>query len=41
LSRKVVHNWVEKFYRGGSKDVDDDRQGVGVAGTAVEGLLCC
>jgi transposase len=27
LSRKAVHNWVEKFTQGRSKIIDDDRPG--------------
>jgi transposase len=27
LSRKAVHNWVEKFYQGHSKVADDARPG--------------
>jgi hypothetical protein len=31
LSRKAVHNWVEKFSQGRSKVVNDGRLGAGVA----------
>jgi hypothetical protein len=27
LSRKEVHNWVERFFQGGWKVADDDRPG--------------
>jgi hypothetical protein len=27
LSRKAVHNWVDKFAQGRSKVVDEDRSG--------------
>jgi hypothetical protein len=37
LSRKAVHNWVEKFSQGRSKVADD----AGVAETTVKTLLCC
>jgi hypothetical protein len=37
LSRRAVHNWVEKFSQGRSKVVDDARSG---AETAVKRLLC-
>jgi truncated hemoglobin YjbI len=30
LSRKAVHNWVEKFSQGRSKFADDDRPGLPV-----------
>jgi transposase len=35
LSRKVVHNWVEKFSEGRSKVTDDARPGAEVAETTV------
>jgi hypothetical protein len=41
LSRKAVHNWVEKFSQGRSKVADDDRAGAEVAETTVKRLLCC
>jgi hypothetical protein len=42
LSRKTVHNWVEKFSPGRSKVADDARGGAEVAErTTVERLLCC
>jgi hypothetical protein len=41
LSRKAVHNWVEKFSEGRSKVSDDARPGAEVAETAVRRLLCC
>jgi hypothetical protein len=31
LSRKAVHNWVEKFFQGSSKFTDDVRPGAEVA----------
>jgi hypothetical protein len=40
LSRKVVHNWVEKFSQGRSKVADDDRPGAEVAEKTVKRLLC-
>jgi transposase len=39
LSRKTVHNWVEKFSKGRSKVPDDARQGAEVAETTVKRLL--
>jgi hypothetical protein len=39
LSRKAVHNWVEKFSQGRSKVANDARPGVEVAGTTVKSLL--
>jgi hypothetical protein len=41
LSRKVVHNWVEKFFQGRSKVADDARRGTEVAETTVKRLLRC
>jgi hypothetical protein len=41
LSRKAVHNWVEKFSQGRSKVADDARPGAGVAEATVKRLLCC
>jgi hypothetical protein len=35
LSRKAVHNWVEKFSQGRSKVADDVRPGAEVADTTV------
>jgi hypothetical protein len=36
LSRKAVHNWVEKFSQGRSKVADDARSDAGVTGTTVK-----
>jgi hypothetical protein len=41
LSRKMVHNWIEKFSQGRSNVEDDARQGAEVAGTTVKRVLCC
>jgi hypothetical protein len=41
LSRKSVHNWVEKFSIGRSKVADDARPGAEVAETTVKILLRC
>jgi hypothetical protein len=41
LSRRAVHNWVEKFSQGRSKLADDARPGAEVSETTVERLLCC
>jgi hypothetical protein len=41
LSRKAVHNWVEKFFQGRSKVTDDVRPGAEVTETTVKRLLCC
>jgi hypothetical protein len=41
LSRKAIHNWVEKFSQGRSKVADDARTGAEVAETTVKTLLCC
>jgi hypothetical protein len=42
LSRKVVHNWVEKFSQGRSKVTDDARPDAEVVETIVKKrLLCC
>jgi hypothetical protein len=41
LSRKAVHNWVEKFSQGRSKVADDARPGAEVAETTARRLLCC
>jgi hypothetical protein len=38
LSRKAVHNWVEKFSQGRSKAADDARPGAEVAETTVKML---
>jgi hypothetical protein len=39
LSRKAVHNWVEKFSQGCSKVADDARPGAGVVETTIKTLL--
>jgi hypothetical protein len=41
LSRKAVHNWVEKFSQGRSKVADDARLDAEVAETTIKRLLCC
>jgi hypothetical protein len=41
LSRKAVHNWVEKSSQGRSKVADDARQVAEVAETTVKSVLCC
>jgi hypothetical protein len=41
LSRRAVHNWVEKFSQGPSKIADDGRSGAEVAATTVKRLPCC
>jgi hypothetical protein len=41
LSRKAVHNWIEKFTQGRSKVADDARVGAEVAETTVKRFLCC
>jgi hypothetical protein len=41
LSRKAVHNWVEKFSQKRSKAADDARPSAEVAETTVRILLCC
>jgi hypothetical protein len=41
LSRKAVHNWVEKFCEERSKVADDARPGVEVDETTITILLCC
>jgi hypothetical protein len=41
LSRKAVHDWVDKFSQGPSKVADDARTGAEAAETTVERLLCC
>jgi hypothetical protein len=41
LSRKAVHNWVEKSSEGRSKVADDARPGAEVAQTTARRLLCC
>jgi hypothetical protein len=41
LSRKALHNWVEKFSQGRSKVADDARLSAEVAETTVKRLLCC
>jgi hypothetical protein len=40
LSRKALHNWVEKFSRERLKFADDARPGAEVAETTVKRLLC-
>jgi hypothetical protein len=41
LSRKAVHNWIEKFSQGRSKVTDDAQPSVEVAQTTVNRLLYC
>jgi hypothetical protein len=41
LSRKAVHNWVDKFSQGRLKVADDARPGEEMAETAVKRLVCC
>jgi transposase len=41
LSRKAVHNWVEKFSQGRSKVTDDARPGAEVSEKTVKRVLCC
>jgi hypothetical protein len=41
LSRKAVHNRIEKFPEGRLKVADDARPGAEVAETTVKRLLCC
>jgi hypothetical protein len=41
LSRKAVHNWVDKFSQRLSKFADDARPVAEVAETTVKRLLCC
>jgi hypothetical protein len=41
LSRKAVHNSVEKISQGRSKVVNDARLSAEVAETTVKRLLCC
>jgi hypothetical protein len=41
LSRKAVHNWVEKFSQRRSRVADDVRPGSEVAETTVKWFLCC
>jgi hypothetical protein len=41
LSRKAVHNLVEKFSQGRSKVADDAEADAEVAETTVKRLLCC
>jgi hypothetical protein len=41
LSRKAVHNWVDKFSQGRSKIADDARPGAGVAEATVKRPLGC
>jgi hypothetical protein len=36
---EAVHNWVEKFFQGRSKDADDARPGAEVAETTDKRLL--
>jgi predicted transcriptional regulator len=40
LSRKTVHNWIEKLSQGRSEVADDARPGAEVAETTVKTLLC-
>jgi hypothetical protein len=40
LSRKAVHNWVEKFSQGRSNVADDARPGAELAKTIIKRLLC-
>jgi hypothetical protein len=40
LSRKGVHNWVEKFSQGRSNVADDARPGAEVAETTFKRLCC-
>jgi hypothetical protein len=41
LSRKAVHNWVQKFSQGLTKVADDARPVAEVAETTVKRLLFC
>jgi hypothetical protein len=41
LPRKAVHNWVEKFTQGLSKDADGAGPGAEVVETTVQRLLGC
>jgi hypothetical protein len=41
LSRKAVHDWVEKCSQGRSKVADDARPDAEVAEATVKGLPCC
>jgi hypothetical protein len=41
LSRKAVHNWIEKVSQGHSKVTDDTRPGAEVAETTAKILLFC
>jgi hypothetical protein len=41
LSRKAVHNWIEKFSQGRSNVEDDTRPGAEVAKTTVKRLVFC
>jgi hypothetical protein len=41
LSRKAVHNWVEKFSKGRLKVADDARRSAEVAEATVKRLLHC
>jgi hypothetical protein len=41
LSRRAVHNWVEKFSQGRSKVADDARLGADVAETTVKRFIGC
>jgi hypothetical protein len=36
LSRKAVHNWVEKFFQGRSKVADDAQKGANMAKKTVK-----
>jgi hypothetical protein len=40
LSRKAVHNWVEKFSQGRSEVADDAGPNAEVAETTAKRLLC-
>jgi hypothetical protein len=40
LSRKEVHNWVEKFSQGSSKVADGARPGVEMAATTIKRFPC-
>jgi hypothetical protein len=41
LSRKAVHNLIEKFHQGLSKFTEDSRPGAKMAETTVKRFLCC
>jgi hypothetical protein len=40
LLRRAVHNWVDKFSQGRSKDTDDAQPGADVSEATVKRLLC-